>query len=329
MLFDMPLYIPAIVLVVLTAGIIMLGQYKLVEKVTTIIAIIVSIAVLAAAIATGPDSSELIKGFVPTLPDNIKFDEVLPWLGFMLAGAAGLMWFSYWTEARGYGAAALPNPEPVDTQNITDEAKDSLKGWIKHMTIANTLAVIGALVIAFAFLILGTELLNPKGLVPEENKIAETLGRLLEGVWGRFGFWFMIAAVFVTFITTMLSSQDGFSRMFSDGTAILAKKGNAPKRWTDPKFLQKFFLIVLLCVLPAITYLVIGEPVGLLKIAGVIEASHIPVVAFLVLYLNRKTLHPQLRPGIITSIFTAVAGLFFAVFAVVYILQLTGVIQSK
>lgn len=329
LLFKIPLAIPAIVLVALTAAIILLGQYKLVEKATTIAAIIVSLAILAAAIATGPDSGELIKGFVPNLPNNINFGEVLPWLGFMLAGAAGLMWFSYWTEARGYGAAALPRPDPIDTNTINDESKNSLKGWIKHMTIANTLAVIGALVIAFAFLILGTELLKPKQLVPEENKVAETLGRLLEGVWGRFGFWFMIAAVFITFVSTMLSSQDGFSRMFSDGTAILARKANAAKRWTDLKFLQRVFVIVLLCIFPVITYLLAGEPVGLLKVAGVIEACHIPVVALLVLYLNRKTLGPGLRPGLATSILTAFAGLFFAVFAIVYILQLAGIIQAS
>lgn len=55
-------------------------------------------------------------------------------------------------------------------------------------TLANTLAVAGAVLIAFAFLILGTELLKPKGLLPEENKVAETLGQLLGGVWGRVGF---------------------------------------------------------------------------------------------------------------------------------------------
>jgi Mn2+/Fe2+ NRAMP family transporter len=326
-LIDMPLNIPALVLVAITASIILLGQYKIVEKVTTLVAIIISIAVLVAAIATKPDTNSLIKGFVPSLPRNLKFDEVLPWLGFMLAGAAGLMWFSYWTEARGYGAAALPKPEPLDTKMIADKDKDSLKGWIKHMTIANTLAVMGALVIAFAFLILGTELLKPQRLIPEENKVAQTLGRLMGDIWGQFGFWFMIVAVLVTFISTMLSAQDGYGRMFSDGTAILTKKWAAPKRWTDAKFLHKLFVIFLLCIFPALTYLIAGEPVGLLKIAGVIEACHIPVVAFLALYLNYKTLDPYLRPGIITGLFTAVAGLFFAVFAVVYILQLTGLIR--
>lgn len=324
---EVPLWIPAVALVMLTAAIIMVGQYKTVEKITTIMAITVSLAVLVAAIATKPDTAEIAKGFTPTLPENVKFDEVLPWLGFMLAGAAGLMWFSYWTKERGYGAASLQRPTPLNTKSLNKEEREKLKGWIGHMTTANSLAVIGALVIAFAFLILGTELLKPKGLVPEENKVSETLGQLLGGIWGQTGFWFMIAAVFVTFISTMLSGQDGFGRMFSDGAAILLKKTGVPKKWKEPKFLQNVFLIILLCILPAITYLIVGEPVGLLKIAGAIEACHIPVVAFLVLHLNRKMLHPELRPGIFSSILMVIAGTFFTVFAIVYLLQLTGILK--
>jgi Mn2+/Fe2+ NRAMP family transporter len=327
-IIDMPLLIPAIVLVIITAGIIFLGQYKVVEKVTTIVAIIISMAVLAAAVSTRPDLNEMAKGFKPTLPADIKIDEVLPWLGFMLAGAAGLMWFSYWTEARGFGAAVLKKPEPLNTFESDGKQRKILKGWIKHMTIANTMAVFGALIIAFAFLILGTELLKPKGLIPEENKVAKVLAELLNGVWGNFGFWFMILAIFVTFISTMLSSQDGFSRMFADGSAILTAKSKLPARWKDPVFLQKFFLVMLLCILPAVLYSIAGEPVGLLKIAGAIEACHIPVVAFLVLYLNQKTLHKALRPGAVSLIFTGVAGLFFAVFAIVYILELAGLIRG-
>lgn len=326
-LIDVPLFIPAIVIIVLTTAVIMMGKYKTVEKVTTILAITISLAVLTAAIAVKPDSAKIISSLVPSLPPKIQFGEVLPWLGFMLAGAAGLMWFSYWTKARGYGAASLQKTEPLNLMRLTTDEKQKLKGWIKHTTIANTLAVLGALIIAVAFLILGTELLMPEGLIPEENKVAETLGLLMGDVWGRFGFWFMIAAVFVTFTSTMLSNQDGFARMFSDGAAILLKKRRLTGKWIDPKFLHKVFLIVLLCILPAIMYLIAGEPVGLLKIAGVIEACHIPVVAFLVLYLNHKKLPAELKPGIITSVLTALAGVFFAVFAVVYILQLTGVIS--
>jgi hypothetical protein len=78
-----------------------------------------------------------------------------------------------------------------------------LKGWIMQMLLSNTLAVVGALLAALAFLILGGELLRPEGIVPQEQQVAETLGRLLGDLWGAFGFWFMIAIVFITFCTTL------------------------------------------------------------------------------------------------------------------------------
>lgn len=325
-LFKVPLWISSLIIILITTAIIALGQYKAVEKATTILAIVISLSILAAAISTGPNLSDIGKGFAPVVPKDVKFDELLSWLGFMLAGAAGLMWFSYWTQARGYGVAS--SKEKVDVKQLSNEQKDNLRAWIKQMTIANTLAVVGALVIAFAFLILGTELLRPKGLIPQENKVAETLAQLLGGIWGRFGFQFMLWAVFVTFLSTLLSDQDGFGRMFTDGTRILLGNRIKPNsRWANKAFLQKVFVIVLLGILPAILYLVTGEPVGLLKVAGVIEACHIPVVAILILYINRTQLPQDLKPSTFSSIATGIAGLTFVAFAVVYILSLAGVFK--
>ncbi|NJK95315.1 MAG: Nramp family divalent metal transporter [Bacteroidales bacterium] len=298
------------------------GGFKTIERLTTILAIVISLSILAAAISVGPDMKKIGAGFIPQWPQNTKVDEVLPWLGFMLAGAAGLMWFSYWTAARGYGAASLKKEEPVDPSQLPEEQQKELKDWLTHMSIANTLAVAGALIIAFAFLILGTELLQPKGLIPEENKVAETLGQLLGSIWGQVGFWFMIGAVFITFVSTMLSDQDGFGRMFADGSAILANNKGLGKRWTDPQFLKKLFVIVVLAIIPIIVYLIAGEPVKLLKLAGVIEASHIPVVTGLILYLNHKTLPLKFQPSKMVFWITVLAGIFFTLFAVVYFVQL-------
>jgi hypothetical protein len=67
------------------------------------------------------------------------------------------------------------------------------------MTFDCTVAVVGTLVVTLAFLTLGAELLGPRKLVPEEDRVAAVLGRLLGDVLGRAGFWFMVAAVFVGF----------------------------------------------------------------------------------------------------------------------------------
>jgi Mn2+/Fe2+ NRAMP family transporter len=302
---------------------ILAGGYGVVEKVAAVLGLVLTVAVVVAAISVVPTTGELASGLVPSVPPDLDVGEVLPWLGFMLAGAAGLMWFSYWVDARGYGAAGIAEPARVQR---TPEGRARLRGWLSLVTVTNTLAVVGALMMALAFLILGGELLRPEGLVPEEDRVAGTLGRLLGNIWGPTGYWFMIAAIFVTFCSTTLSGQDGFARMFADGIAIVARERGAAARWTDRRRVRRVVTIVLLAAAPAAVYAAIGKPVTLLKVAGAIEAAHIAVVTGLTLYLGRRTLHPELRPSRLTFAITALAALFFAAFAILYVAQVAGLL---
>ena len=99
-----------VVLILAPAAVILLGQYKGVERITTILAVTLTLAILTAALSVGPDLTQIGRGLLPGVPARVDFGEVLPWLGFMLAGAAGLMWHSYWLDARGYGAAGRDEP---------------------------------------------------------------------------------------------------------------------------------------------------------------------------------------------------------------------------
>lgn len=302
------------------------GHYKYVESTARFLAIVLAGASIVAAVAVFPSASDLAAGLIPQLPENVRYGEILPWLGYMLSGAAGMMWYSYWITSKGYGAARIERPEtePVDVKGLADSDRGRLQGWLTQMTFDTTVAVIGALIITLAFLILGAELLRPRGLVPEENQVAATLGTLLGGVFGVVGFWFMIVAVFIGFWDTVLSDQDGFGRMFASGTRILGKSFGLSGRWTDEKFLRKSFVIGLVTIVPIALYLAIGNPVSLLKLAGAIEAAHIPVVTAMTLYVNHRMLPSGLRASLPVVIVTAAAGLFFAAFAVFYLFQITG-----
>ena len=304
-----------------STALVLWGKFKGVEKAATILAITLGIAAVIAAVTVFPKGTALMAGLVPTVPSNIRYDEVFPWLGFMLSGAAGLIWYSYWIQAKGYGLRASENSKHV---RLNASQKQKLKKWIRQMTADTTVAVVGTLIITLSFLILGTELLKPHGLVPEENKVAEVLGNMLGQLWGPIGFWFMILAVFIGFWDTVLSDQDGFGRMFTGGTRMLLKNVKVKKKWLEEKFLNRIFVIGLVTVAPILLYLWMGEPVNLLKIAGAIEAGHIPVLVVLILYLNHKKLSPELKPSAFTFLLTAFAGLFFAFFAVVYVLQISA-----
>ncbi|HEX5597092.1 MAG TPA: Nramp family divalent metal transporter [Micromonosporaceae bacterium] len=286
------------------------GRYRAVEAVATVMAIVLGIAAVVAAVAAGPSLAPLAAGVVPHVPEAADFAEILPWLGFMLSGAAGMIWYSYWLPAKGYGAAGRRPPTSGDA--------DRLRGWIRQMTLDTSVAVGGTLIITLAFLILGAELLRPRGLVPEEERVAEVLGRLLGELWGPVGFWFMVVAVFIGFWDTVLSDQDGFSRMFASAARLLRRRPGPTDEIADRR-LRRWIVLIGLAVTPTVLYLLVGQPVTLLKVAGAIEAAHIPVVASLTLYLNRRDLPQPLRPSRVAVTGTAIAALFFTAFTAFYL----------
>jgi Mn2+/Fe2+ NRAMP family transporter len=304
------------------------GKYKKLEQVASFLAIALALAAIVTAITVFPNISALTAGLVPQLPANTNYGEIVPWLSFVLAGAAGMTWYSYWIAEKGYGAAEYARSvgEAVNPREMSTQERQGLRGWLSIMTLDLTLGVIGGLLIVMAFLILGTELLRPQGLVPAENRVAEVLGTLLGDVWGPVGYWFMIVAVFTGFWQTVLTNQDGWARLFADGTNIILQPFNLHNRWTNEGFLRKAYIVGLLTVIPIAVYWIVGEPVGLLQITGIIEAAHIPFIAWLTLYLNYRGLPKGLRPSKFTLSATAIAGLFFAVFAAIYILQSIGII---
>jgi Mn2+/Fe2+ NRAMP family transporter len=303
-----------LVSIVASTTLVTYGRYHLVERAAMLIGVVIAAAAVSAAVAVRPDLGDLAAGLRPRLAPGIDHAEILPWLGFMLSGAAGLIWYSYWTVAKGYGAAAdRAGAKSGDRGGARDSER--LRGWVAQMTLDNTVAVVGTFLVAGAFLVLGAELLRPQNLVPEEQRVAATLGRLLGDVWGTAGYWLMIAGVFVGFWDTVLADQDGHGRMFADGSRLVIP---ALRRYPEVA-VRRVFVIVLVTILPIGLYLAVGEPVTLLKIAGGIEAAHIPVVTGLTLYLNRTRLPRALRPSWPVTGATAVAGTFFAAFAVYYV----------
>ena len=274
------------------------GKYKNIkniEKIAMVFAVILALVAVTTAVSVFPSPEKLIAGLKPRIPSDVDYLEIIPWLSFILAGAAGMTWYSYWLPAKGYGAAQWDNPDEINKDDSSTSNK--LRGWVKEMTLDNSLGVFGGLLIVLAFLILGAELLAPKGLVPEEQKVASVLGTLLESTWGRTGYWLMIGGVLIGFWNTAMTNQDGWARLFTDGVGLIAGSKNKNNKWQNEHYVRPRVLWIVLAVLPISVYLIAGKPVVLLQMAGVIEAIHIPFVAALTLFLNVKKLPSPLRPS--------------------------------
>lgn len=331
----------ATAIIILSIILVVTGRYHAVERVASYLAgalvLIVMVTVFRVFSSTGP----FIQGLIPGLPDDVDMQFIMPWLGFILAGAAGIMWFSYWVVAKEYGGPQL-NEADIEHQekedNLNKQMTERLKRWLKIMSNTAAIGVVGGGFVIVSFLILGTELLKPEGVIPKGIDVAKDLSRLLSEVWGSFGFWLLIISITIALAGTILSNQDGWGRMFADATFILLepklkkagleekrdhgkKKEIKGKNWwqkliTSRSKLRNAYAISFGTIIPLIVFFLVRNPVDILSIAGTVAAVHTPVVAFLTLYLNMKRLPKPLRPGAFTITCMVLSGVFFTTFAV-------------
>ncbi len=328
--------------IILAIILVISGRYQVVENIASVMAGLLVAIVIITCIRVFSSDGEFVQGLVPGVPEDLDMQFVMPWLGFILAGAAGVMWFSYWVVAREYGGPQLEEKDIEQKKSEEELNKDitqRLKRWLKVMSNTAAIGVVGGGLVIVCFLILGTELLKPEDIVPEGIDVAKDLSRLLSGVWGRAGFWMLIISITIALAGTILSNQDGWGRMFADATLILlepkfkkegllqqgggnsgtAKAGN--KNWwqkiiTERARQKDAYAIVFGAVIPLIVFYLVRNPVDILSIAGTVAAVHTPVVVFLTLYLNMKRLPEPLRPGIFSIVCMVFSGLFFSAFAV-------------
>jgi Mn2+/Fe2+ NRAMP family transporter len=343
----------AVGIIVVSILLVISGHYNVVEKAASFMSGLLVLIVVVTAVSVFSSPGKFISGLVPNIPSDFDINFVMPWIGFILAGAAGILWFSYWVTAREYGGPqASPDDidhfAPGDDQN-TDRRKQ-LKKWLRVMNTTALIGVVGGGLIIVSFLTLGAELLAPKGIVPEGIGVAEDLTKLLSQVWGQAGFWMLIVAIVIALSGTVLANQDGWGRMFADATLILLnprfrkndqikvladgqaklKDNNdfsSVKKFfyriiTDRRKLKSTYAIIFCAIIPIVVFFMVRNPVDILSVAGEVAAAHTPLVVFLTLYLNHKRLPKAFSPNIFVSACMVIAGVFFTAFAVYHLLNL-------
>jgi Mn2+/Fe2+ NRAMP family transporter len=328
----------AVIFLLMSLALVYFGKYQGVEWASIVMALVIIVALVITAAYVFPGVEPLAAGLVPGLPEDVEFSELLPWIGFMMSGAAGLIWYSFWLTARGYGSAyftvhnrngrgTLRDPAETvveeaagpDLSTLDAAQGERLRAWIRIMTISTAVASTIVLILLVALLILGAELLRPAGLLPEGPEVTAVLSVLLGDVWGPPGAWLMIIAAFFAFWSTIVANLDGWTRMLGQGSIFIARRAGAAGRWVSMRFYRYIFLFGLMGIIPLILIVAVPEPVTFLIMAGIVEAIHIPVVAFMTLYLNRRTLPREFQPSLPVTLLTFAVGVFFAAFSIYYI----------
>eukprot|EP01022_Parablepharisma_sp_SALTPOND_P032624 TRINITY_DN8571_c0_g2_i1.p1 TRINITY_DN8571_c0_g2~~TRINITY_DN8571_c0_g2_i1.p1 ORF type:complete len:455 (+),score=6.63 TRINITY_DN8571_c0_g2_i1:396-1760(+) len=323
----------AIGTIVLSVLITTIGNYMQIENISKILGTILMGLVIFSAYVVFPNFQELFSGALPSIPEKIDLYIILPWIGTILAGSMGIVWFSYWVATRGFGGGFAnrlkddETPESKDkTQRSYVENSKYLKEWIKIVDTTAFIGVLGGLVIITSFLVLGSELLAPKGILPSGSDVAVDLSKLFSNVWGESGKFIILVAIIIALGGSVLANQDGWGRSFADMSYIVAKKSFFTKLGmivgvdlNRAKNLKKLYIITITGVIPIIIIALFKDPVAIMSASGIIAAMHTPFIVLTALLVNIKILPKEYQPNLFYIFIMIVAGLFYLGFALLYI----------
>ncbi|MBK1441226.1 Nramp family divalent metal transporter [Parapedobacter sp. ISTM3] len=322
MIWETDIMVYALIFIIGCGLLVLSGSYSAVEKGAIILAALLIVISAVTAIRVLSSPGDLAAGLAPSIPDDFEMTFVMPWVGFFLAGASGILWYSYWVGDKEFGGTPNDRSETVEVNEDVDDDREKLAKvtlWMRSLGLTSGTGILLGTLVNVAFMILGAELLASEDDLPEGADVVEKLTQSLEGVWGPAGYWAFLVCVAIALGSSILANQDGGGRMFSDAARLLFQRPN--NYLSNRNNVSKFFIVTVGMVIPLLIYIIERDPVKILSLAGIISAIQIPVIVFFTFYLNKKLLPKICQPSALSSGILLCAGLFYSALAIIQVVD--------
>lgn len=291
-----PLVAYAAVISVLAIATLIGGRYAGLELVVKILVILLVIVVIVVYLLVGFHGEAFVHYVTPAIPAGSVL-MVSSLFGLLPTSIDLSVWSSLWTQAKLKGmprVRATLGEEAV--RHTPAEYQDYCNKWYRAVLIDFRLGHVMSLILVSIFMILGAEVLRPRGLTPEGAETTLVISRVFTDSVGQWMFPVFIAGAFAALFSTFFASYDGYARAFSAASTKLFRP-SAQRAWWS----ERNAWIGAMGVLFAANMVVIGfvqDPVILVKLWATLTLALSPVVFAMNLYISRKYI-PQgkYRPG--------------------------------
>lgn len=296
------------IVVVVSALLILVTNYTLLERFMLSFVAILALTTLL-ALFFGPPSASLVSETLFAMPalDNPVF------LG-LFASAAGLaptglgtvFMLGSWSITKNKGL------ENVTEGRLDMDDEASINYVRKWLAVGMRDWKIGygfSFVVIGAFALLAANALYPNP--PQNQDMAVALGELLGNAFGEWGAGLMLLGAFAAFWSSVITALDGGSRVVTRGLQINLDRDLDQKRWER-------ILIVLFVLASAIPIIIVGGlPVTLVVMLGtvlIISEAFIYPANF---YIVRRDLPEAFQPGSVKTAYYVAGILIMIAFGVI------------
>ena len=286
----------AVVVGVVTAVLLGVGRYRLIERVSILLVgtftlvTLLSLVMLQCDPAWAISSGEIISGLIPSLPPTVggrsPLVTALATVGIIGVGASELMIYPYWCLEKGYGQA-------VGARDDSPAWAARARGWLKVMQLDAWGSMIVYTTVTICFYLLGAATLGRLGLRPGGGEMVRTLGAMYAPVFGDWARGVFLIGAFAVLYSTLFVAAAGNARMVVDGL-ILA--GRLPADEASRAIWSKR-LSVVWPLAALILALIIREPVGMVLASGIAQAIMLAALGVAVLFFRHRDFDVRLTPS--------------------------------
>ena len=315
----------AVVIALFTSVLLVVGRYRLIERVTTTMVAsftlmtILTVLMLQTTISFSISWQDLVNGFSFRLPPPNpaagqaaanSLATALKTFGVIGVGASELISYPYWCIEKGYARFTGPKDE-------SEGWAQRARGWMNVMRWDAWCSMVIYTVATVAFYLLGAAVLKRANLDPKDDSLMRTLNVMYEPVFGAWSGWLFLIGAFAVLYSTYFVANAGHSRVFSDALRVAGVAANTEDaRRRRITFLSGF--LPLLCL--AVFLLMPKAPDQLVLFSGMMQAIMLPMLSVAALFFRYRRNDKRVSPGIVWDIFLWIStiGMFIAAGALVY-----------
>jgi len=290
-----PEYIWAVLTALTAIGLLLIGGYKSVERITTALVASVTLITVVCVLALPANGypitlSDLGHGFRFSLP-AAGIGAAFATFGITGVGASELYSYPYWCLEKGY--ARFTGRQSPDKKWV-----ERARGWLRVMQLDAWVSMVVFTAATIAFYFMGATVLHRQELHPAKEKMIATLANMYVPV---FGDWtrivFLIGAWSVLFKTLYVASAS-HSRLTTDffGLAGLIKLKDPAARRVWIRRLCVFYPTLAL-----VLYLWFRDPKAMVVFGGFFQAATLPIISAAAVYFRYFRTDRRIAPSRISD----------------------------
>ncbi|MEM7231676.1 MAG: divalent metal cation transporter, partial [Planctomycetota bacterium] len=288
----------AAIVTVLTAIMLVVGRYTLIQNFATFMVVafsivtVINLFLLQANETLGVTGQELTDGLkfklppeTPTRSTKAAVDTALKTLGIIGVGASELVAYPYWCLEKGYAGFTGPREQ-------TKEWADRARGWLRVLQ-WDAWCSAGIYTFAtIAFYLVGAATLGRFNLIAEGTEMVRTLAVMYEPVFGSYAPTLFLFGAIAVLYSTFFVANASHARVSSDALRVFGFKVETEEK--RRKLIKVFSAIFPFLCLSA--YLFYPKPTTLVLLSGLMQALMLPMLAGAALFFRYRRGDDRLLP---------------------------------